>query len=235
MSEDAQASDAQVAETPVDQQAYDSSGETYAPAPQPSMVGRMLGNKFMLLGIVAVVIVVVVAAAMSMGGGVSLFGPSKPTTTGVKLGPMTGSSDIKGPQVAVGQTDEQAIKFGGGNDTNGSEVTNVYEVTAACSWTDDMAGSEPDEMLFELTSPDGQNKSADTTGTSGSCSLSIKITNMTSKKVDDNTAGWKLKVTCKVAGHQDVGPFGRLIYVDAGNNYDAKISYSYYGASSAKK
>jgi len=200
------------------------------------MVGRMLGNKFMLLGIVAVVIVVVVAAALSMGGGVSLFGPSKPSTTGVKLSPMTGSSDIKGPQVAVGSTDEQAIKFGGGGGGNNStDVTNVYEVTAACSWTDDMAGSEPDEMLFELTSPDGQNKSAKTEGSSGSCSLNIKITNMTSKKVDDNTAGWKLKVTCKVAGHEDVGPFGFIIYVDAGNNYDAKISYSYYGAASAKK
>jgi len=239
MSEDAQASETQAIETAMGEPAYTETPDVYAPEPAPSFVGKMMSKKIYLFAVIGVIVIVVIAAVtLGMGGGGSLFAPKKTAPPALSLVAMTGSSDIKGPQVPVGKTDEQAINFGGGgsNNTNNtnSSVTNVYEVTAACSWTDDYAGSEPDEMLFELVSPSGQNVSKDTSGTSGSATLTIQVSNMTSKKVDDNTAGWKLKVTCVKAGHKDAGPFGFLIHPDAGNNYDAKISYKYYGKEGKK-
>jgi hypothetical protein len=145
---------------------------------------------------------------------------------------ISGNYALKGPQVPAGQSMEFPIEFNSSD--NSSEVTNVYDVKVACSWTDDYAGSEPDSMTFELTSPEGQNASQTTTGTSGNCVLEIKLSNITDSKVDANTNGWVLKVTCDYAGHRDVGPFGFLIYTDAGNNFDAKIDYSYYGHETKK-
>ena len=200
-----------------------------SPEPAPSFVSRLMSRKLNLIVIIAVVAIVVVGAVVIGGGGAGGGGlfSKKTTTAPMKMESINGSYSLKGPQVPATQTQEFPISFN--SSSNSSEVTNVYEMTAACSWTDDYAGSEPDSMTFELVSPDGRNDSKNTQGTSGNCQLSIKLSNITDNKMEDNTKGWVLKVTCVFAGHKDVGPFGRLIYTDAGNNFDAKIDYNYYG------
>jgi hypothetical protein len=200
-----------------------------APAPAPNFMQRLMAKKMNLLIIIAVVAIVVVAAVVIGGGGAGGGGmfSQKSSTPVVKMTSMSGGYSLDGPQVPAGSTQEFPIEFN--SSSNASGVTNVYEVKVACSWTDDYAGSEPDSMTFELVSPDGQNDSKPTQGSSGSCQLDIKISNITDAKVDDNTNGWVLKVTCVFAGHKDVGPFGFLIYTDAGNDFAAKVDYNYYG------
>lgn len=229
MSETAEAADGQMApeqtysEYPV--QDYEQ------PAAPPTMIKKLMANKILFFGLIGIVAVVVIAAAVMAGGGAGLLG-SKPVPPTMKMVQMDGSYNLKGDQVAASSTKEYPVSFG---DANDSEVSNVYEVTAACSWTDDYSGSEPDSMTFELVSPEGKNVSQTSEGASGNAQLSLKDENVTDKKMVDNTQGWILRVTCNFAGHKDVGPFGFLIYVDAGNNFDAKISYKYYGHEGAAK
>jgi hypothetical protein len=224
MSEEAQqGAEGAPAEAPAEQPAPEADS-----GPAPSFASRLFGKKRNLFLIIAVVVIVAVAAVGvgALGGGGNPFS-KKAAAAPAKMTAMDGSISIPGPQVPAGQTQDFPIQFNSSG--NSSEVTNVYEVTAACTWTDDYAGSEPDSMTFELVSPDGKNDSKTTDGTSGNCQVSIKISNMTDKKVDDNTKDWKLSVTCNYAGHKDVGPFGFLVYLDAGNNFDAKVAYKYYG------
>lgn len=222
MSEEAQQS--APAEAPVEEPAPEA-----APAPAPNFMQRLMAKKMNLFIIIAAVAIVVVAAVVIGGGGAGGGGmfSQKTTTPPAKMVSINGSYQLNGPQVPAGNTQEFPIEFN--SSSNASQVTNVYEVKVSCTWTDDYAGSEPDSMTFELVSPDGQNDSKNTQGSSGSCQLTIKISNITDTKVDDNTNGWVLKVTCVFAGHKDVGPFGFLIYTDAGNNFDAKVDYNYYG------
>jgi len=205
-----------------------------SPEPAPSFVSRLMSKKLNLIVIIAVVAIVVVGAVVIGGGGAGGGGlfSKKTTTAPMKMASINGSYALKGPQVPAGSTQDFPIDFN--SSSNGSEVTNVYDVTVACSWTDDYAGSEADSMTFELVSPDGKNDSKNTQGSSGSCQLSIKLTNITDNKMEDNTKGWVLKVTCVFAGHKDVGPLGLLIYNDLGNNFDAKVSYNYYGHAAKK-
>jgi FlaG/FlaF family flagellin (archaellin) len=230
MSETAEAADGQMAP-----------GETYSeypvqdyqqPEAPPTLMQKLMANKIMFFGLIGIIAVVVIAAAVMAGGGAAVFG-SKPAPVPMKMSPLTGDYQLKGPQVAAGDTQEFPIQFN--SSENSSEVTNVYEVSASCAWTDDYAGSEPDSMTFELVSPAGKNISQKSEGASGNAQLTLKDENVTDKKMVDNTGGWVLRVTCNFAGHKDVGPFGFLIYVDAGNNFDAKVSYKYYGHEGAAK
>lgn len=226
MSEEVQQSaESAPAEAPVEEPAPEA-----AAGPAPSFFKRLFAKKLNLVVIIAVVAIVVIAAVALGGGGAGGLFSKKEAAAPLKLVAQNGTYAIKGPQVPAGQTQDFKIDFNT-SDANAT-VTNIFEVTAACSWTDDYAGSEPDSMTFELVSPDGTNDSKTTDGTSGSCSLTIKVGNMTDQKFEDNTANWVLKVTCNYAGHKDVGPFGRLIYVDAGNNFDAKVDFKYYGRAS---
>jgi hypothetical protein len=202
--------------------------------PAPNFMKKLLAKKMNLVIISAVVAIVVIAAVVVGGGGAGGGGmfSKKTTAAPAKMVSINGSYPLKGPQVAAGATQEFPIEFN--SSSNASQVTNVYEVKVACSWTDDYSGSEPDSMTFELVAPDGQNDSKNTQGTSGQCQLDIKMTNITDSKADDNTKGWVLKVTCDFAGHKDAGPFGFLIHPDAGNNFDAKIDYNYYGYEAKK-
>jgi len=196
-------------------------------------------SKKMLIAVVAVVVIVVVAATATF----ALTAKSSASDSGGKKGPgalnmveKSGSWSYKGAPVAVKQTFEYPLDFkAAAGNSSGGNVTNVFKVNAACSWTDDLAGSEPDCMFFELVAPDGTNKSADTEGSSGSCSLNIQLTNMTNKAINDNSQGWKLKVTCNKAGHKDKGPFGRIVTPDNGNDWQAKIDFSFYGVDAAGK
>ena len=225
MSEEAQ----QVAESVPEEAPGELREPEAAPAPAPNFMKKLIAKPINLAVIIAVVAVVVIAAVVMSGGGAGGGGmfSSKGTTPTVKMTSMSGNYAIKGPQVPATQTQEFPIEFNGSS--NASQVTNIYEVKVSCSWTDDYPGSEADSMTFELVGPGGQSDNKTTTGTSGNCALDIKISNITDTKVDDNTNGWVLKVTCDYAGHKDVGPLGFLIYVDAGNNFDAKVEYSYYG------
>jgi len=202
-----------------------------APEAPPGFLRRFMANKVMLLGTVIVIVVMIVAAAMMAGGGGGFLGGGQAPPAAAKLMPMDGTiPKADAPQVKTGPAYEVPLPFGDGNDTS---VSNIYEVSVACSWTDDYAGSDPDTMKFELLSPDGQNVSQTSEGTSGSAQLTIK-TNVTDKKLEDNTQGWVLKATCVKAGGKPVGPFGFLIYVDAGNNFSATVTYKYYGHEGAK-
>jgi len=223
MSEDVQ----ETADQPAPEQTYAEYPEGEYPAPEapPSIMARLMARKlYVAIAVVIVVVVVVLAASMGGGGG-GLFGGKAPPAP-MKMVPLDGGYSLQGPQVPAGQTQDYPVEF---NSTNSSEVTNVYEVDAACSWTDDLSGSEPDSMTFELVSPEGKNISQTSEGSSGNANLVLKSTNVTDKKMEDNTKGWTLRVTCNFAGHRDVGPFGFLINPDAGNNFAAKITYKYYG------
>jgi outer membrane scaffolding protein for murein synthesis (MipA/OmpV family) len=197
-------------------------------------------SKKMLMAVVAVVVIVVVAATATF----ALTSKSSASTNGNKKGPgaltmvqKSGSAQYTGAQVPVRQTFEQPIDFKAAlaNSSGSGNVTNINKVNMQCSWTDDLSGSEPDEMYFELIAPDGTNKSADTEGTSGACTLTIQYANMTEKAINDNSQGWKLKVTCVVAGHKDKGPFGRIVTPDNGNNWAAKLDFTYFGVDSTAK
>ena len=212
-------------------------GEIRPEEPAPAPMGfrqRLMAKKINMILIGAVVAIVVIAAAVMAGGGAGGGGffAKKAAPAAMKMTSMSGTSAIAGPQVPAGQSQEFPLSFNSSD--NSSEVTNIYSVKVACSWTDDYAGSEPDSMTFELTSPDGQNANQTTTGTSGNCMLEIKVSNITDSKMEDNTKNWVLKVTCDYAGHKDVGPFGFLIYTDAGNDFDAKVDFSYYGHEAKK-
>jgi FlaG/FlaF family flagellin (archaellin) len=230
MSENAEAGDGQMA--PEQTYAEYPTEEQPAPFSPPTFMQRLMGNKVMLFGVIGIVAVMVIVAAVFAGGGAAVFGGGKAPPAPMKMSPMTGDYSLNGPQVAAGSTAEYPIEFN--SSENSSEVTNVYEVSAACSWTDDYAGSEPDSMTFELVSPAGQNVSQTTEGANGNANIVLKDSNVTESKMVDNTGGWTLRVTCNFAGHKDVGPFGFLIYTDAGNNFSAKISYKYYGHGGAK-
>jgi hypothetical protein len=234
MSETAEATADQTVPYPAPEQSYAEFPTEDLPAPEapPTFMARLMARKMLLMVAVVLVAVIVVAAVVFAGGGAGLLGSKAPPAP-MKLSPMTGDYSLKGPQVKAASTMEFPIEFNSSG--NSSEVTNVYEVAAACSWTDDYAGSEPDSMTFELVNPEGQNISQTSEGTSGNANLVLKSTNVTDKKMVDNTGGWTLRVTCNFAGHKDVGPFGRLIYTDAGNNFDARISYKYYGHEGAAK
>jgi len=235
MSDTAQATADQTVPYPAPEQSYAEYPMEEQPAPEapPTFIAKLMAKKILFFGIIGVVVIMVVAATVFAGGGAGLLGGAKAPPPTMKMSPMDGSYSLKGPQVAAKSTTEFPIQFNSSD--NSSEVTNVYEVAAACSWTDDYAGSEPDSMTFELVNPEGQNISQGSEGTSGSANLVLKSTNVTEKKMVDNTGGWVLRVTCNFAGHKDVGPFGRLIYNDLGNNFDAKISYKYYGHEGAAK
>jgi len=231
MSETAEAADGQMAP-----------GETYSeypvqdyqqPETPPTLMQKLMANKIMFFGLIGIIAVAVIAAAVMAGGGGGFLGGGKAPPAPMKMSPMTGDYQFKGPQVKASSTEEFPIQFN--SSENDSAVMNVYEVSASCSWTDDYAGSEPDSMTFELVSPAGKNISQKSEGASGNAQLTLKDENVTDKKMIDNTGGWILRVTCNFAGHKDVGPFGRLIYTDAGNNFDAKISYKYYGHEGAGK
>jgi len=211
------------AEAPVEEQAPED-----APVPAPSFMQKLRAKPMNMIIIGAVVAIVVIAAVVMGGGGAGggLFG-KKEAPAPMKMTSISGNYALAGPQVQAGQTMEFPIEFN--SSQNDSSVMNIYEVNVACSWTDDYAGSEDDSMTFELTSPDGQNISKNTAGSSGSCQLTITDSNITDSKMVDNTKDWVLKVTCVFAGHKDVGPLGFLIYTDAGNTFDAKIDYKYYG------
>lgn len=215
------------AEAPVEEPAPEA-----AAAPAPSFVKRLFAKKLNRVVIIAVIAIVVIAAVALGGGGAGGLFSKKGTAAPMKLVAQNGTYALKGPQVPAGQTQAQEFKVDFNTSDANSTVTNIFEVTAACSWTDDYAGSEPDSMTFELVAPDGKNDNKTTEGTSGSCTLTIKVGNMTDQKIDDNTGGWVLKVTCNYAGHKDFGPFGRIIYVDAGNNFDARVDFKYYGHAS---
>jgi len=240
MSEDAQ----QVAEGGYTEMPVEEPLPEEAPQPAPGFAKRFFARKINLVIIVAVVAIVVVASVgvAMMGGGGSMFAPTKQAPAPLKLTQRTvNMPPYDGEQVRTGQTFEWPISFadnstggGGGNSSkNASAVTNIIKVTVNCKWTDDYSGSQPDEMKFELVSTDGTNVSQLTQGTSGAATLTIK-TNTTADKIDDNTNGWVLRVTCVKAGGKPVGPLGFLIYVDAGNDFSAQVSYDYYGPESGK-
>ena len=232
MTETAEAADGQMAP----EQTYSEypAPDYPAPAAPQTLMQRLMANKILFFGIIGIIVVgLVLGVVMATGGGAALLGGGKAPPAPMKMSPMTGDYQLKGPQVAAGSTQEFPIAFNSSD--NSSEVSNVYEVTVACSWTDDYAGSEDDSMTFELVSPAGRNISQSSQGTSGNAQLSLKDDNVTDKKMIDNTGGWVLRVTCNFAGHKDVGPFGFLIYTDAGNNFDAKVSYKYYGHEGAAK
>jgi hypothetical protein len=230
MSETAEAADGQMAPeqtyTEVPAQDYQQ------PEAPRTFVQKLMAKKVLFVSLVGIIVIVVVAAAVMAGGGAGVFGAKAPAAP-MKMSPMTGDYALKGPQVKATTTQDFPIEFN--SSANSSTVTNVYEVSAACSWTDDYAGSEPDSMTFELVSPEGQNISQTTEGTSGSANIVLKDSNVTEKKMVDNTGGWVLRVTCNFAGHKDVGPFGFLIYTDAGNNFDARIAFKYYGHEGSAK
>jgi hypothetical protein len=240
MSEEPQPTAAEApVETPAEapaEQPYSEYPAAEAPAAEEAQPQRgikgLMSKKFLkipVFAIIGIIILLLIGAAVGSSGVMTKKAATAPT----KMVSLSGSYDVARPQVLVGQTDSVPISF---NSTdNSSEVTNVYEVTVAFSWTDDYAGSQPDEMKFELVSPDGQNKSADTQGTSGAATLNITAHNVTDKKMDDNTKGWEMRATCVKAGGKKVGPIGFLIYVDKGNNYSAKIEYKYYGHQTSKK
>jgi len=235
MSDTAEATAEQTAPYTAPEQSYAEFPMEDQPAPEapPTFMAKLMARKMMVMVGAVLVAVIVVAAAVLAGGGGALLGGGKAPPPTMKMTPMDGSYALKGPQVAAKSTTEFPIQF---NSTdNSSAVTNVYEVTAACSWTDDFAGSKPDSMTFELVSPEGKNISQTSEGTSGNANLVLKDTNVTEKKMVDNTGGWVLRVTCNFAGPKNVGPFGFLIYNDLGNNFDAKISYKYYGHEGAAK
>ncbi|MEM2869799.1 MAG: hypothetical protein QW379_05190 [Thermoplasmata archaeon] len=190
-------------------------------------IGGLMKKKMFLFGIVVAVVVVVVAAA-ALGGGGGSIGPSKPAPPAhFKLESKTGQTiNIQGELVPEGQTVEYAIDFGGGNSTN---VTNIYEVTVRCTWTDDMSESRPDTMTFTLSSPDGQNVTQKTEGMKGQATLTIKVSNITDSKIEDNSRGWTLRVTCENAGDDPIGPIGFFVWVDPGNDWSATVDYKYYG------
>jgi len=213
--------------------------QTYAEYPAPdyqapeaprTFMQKLMANKILFFGIIGVVVIMLIAVGVYAGTGGTAFGGGKTAPPTTKLAPMESSYDLKGDQVKAGATNEYPVSFG---DANDSVVTNVYEVSAVCSWTDDYAGSEPDSMTFELVSPNGKNMSSTSEGTSGNANLKVTEDNITDSKIVDNTGGWTLRVTCNFAGHKDVGPLGFLIYVDAGNNFSAKITYKYYGKEGA--
>jgi hypothetical protein len=230
MSETAQAT----ADQSAPEQSYAEYPTEELPAPEapPTFMARLMARKMLLLVGVVLVAVIVIAAVVFAGGGASILGGGKAPPVPMKMSPLTGDYTLNGPQVKAASTVEFPIQFNSSG--NSSSVTNVYEVAAACSWTDDYAGSEPDSMTFELVNPEGQNISQSSEGTSGNANLVLKSTNVTEKKMVDNTGGWTLRVTCNFAGHKDAGPFGFLIHPDAGNNFDARISYKYYGHEGAK-
>jgi len=207
----------------------------------PTGVRKRAISKKVMMAVIAVVVVVVVASVgtyaltSKMAAGSSSGNTKAPH--GLTMVQKGGSIKYDGAQVPVKQTFEQPIDFkaAAANSSGSGNVTNVFKVSAACSWTDDLAGSEPDCMYFELVAPDGLNKSADTEGTSGNCVLTIQYNNMTDKAINDNSNGWKLKVTCNKAGHKDKGPFGRIITPDSGNDWAAKVDFSFYGVETASK
>jgi hypothetical protein len=234
MSETAEAAADQTVPYPAPEQSYSEYPvqDYQAPAAPRTFMQRLMANKIMFFGLIGIIAVVVIAAAVMAGGGGAVFGGGKAPPAPMKMVPLDSSYDLKGDQVPEKQTKEYPISFG---DANDSEVSNVYEVSAACSWSDDYSGSEPDSMTFELVSPAGKNMSSTSEGSSGNAQLTVKDENVTDKKMVDNTQGWVLRVTCNFAGHKDVGPLGFLIYVDAGNNFNAKITYKYYGHEGAAK
>jgi hypothetical protein len=239
MSEDATQTDAQYAEVqvPVEEVPAETAYQD-VPAPNTSFASKLFAKKIYLLAVVAVVVVVIAAGALAMGTGKGgLLGSSpKAAAAPLKLVSQTGTISYKGAQVPVKQTFTYEIPFNGNGSANNTNATveNLFEVTATCSWTDDYSGSGADDMNFELVAPDGTNTSKDTQGSSGSAILTIKLTNITDKKVVDNSKGWVLKVTCVSAGGAKVGPFGFLMHTDAGNDWATKIDYKYYGPESKK-
>jgi hypothetical protein len=235
MSDEAQEPAAEApAEAPAEQ-AYAEYPAEVAPAmeeaPPPRGIKGLLARRFFKIPVVAIIGIVVlllIGAAVGSSGVLN----KKVATPPMKMVSLSGGYDLQGPQVKAASTMEFPIQFNSSD--NSSTVTNVYEVSAACSWTDDYAGSEPDSMTFELVNPEKQNISKETVGSSGAAQLTLEDKNVTDKRMVDNTAGWVLRVTCNYAGHKDAGPFGFLIHPDAGNNFDAKISYKYYGHETTK-
>ncbi len=192
-----------------------------------SFLQRLMGNKFLLFGLIACVAAIVVAAAAlgGAGGGLMAAKPSPPPP--LRLESKTGAPiNFQGELVPEQQTVEQPIDFTNGNATN---VTNIYEVTVKCQWSDEMTESRPDTMVFTLVSPDGQNVTQTTEGMSGQATLTIKVANITDSKLEDNTKGWKVSVTCENAGDDPIGPIGFFVWVDPGNDWSATVEYKYYG------
>ncbi|MGQ9583203.1 MAG: hypothetical protein ACUVV6_06790 [Thermoplasmatota archaeon] len=188
---------------------------------------RLMKNRLLLIGLLAGIAAAVVAAVALSGIGGSLMGEKPRTPPPLRLESKSGAPiAIQGELVPEGQTVEQALEFTGGNSTN---VTNIYEVTVRCQWTDGMPESRPDTMVFMLSSPNGQNVTQTTDGMSGQATLTIKVSNMTDRELLDNTKGWKLSVTCEAAGDDPIGPIGFFVWVDPGNDWSATVDYKYYG------
>jgi hypothetical protein len=99
----------------------------------------------------------------------------------------------------------------------------ITSVELKLTWTDD-EGSDSDPDSFSLKFEDGVNPAKSSTG-SNSQGGPGEIT-LTAEGSEFGT-DWNVTVECTEAGNTPVGRLGLLVYVDAGNNWDLEITYTY--------
>ena len=107
MSETAEAADGQAVQYPASGETYSEYPEQYYEQPEAprSFMQKLMANKIVLVGTIAIIVIMLIAAAVLAGGGGGILGSSTPPPAAPSLVAMTGDIPKQdAPQVATGQS-----------------------------------------------------------------------------------------------------------------------------------